>query len=129
MPDQTAAESWAYQTVDSVNMHRHPPGTTETDAYRDAQHRANRTRRTVIVYTRPGADIGLPFGPEWERHGRVEPEPKGQAVTFQPKTAKALPPGAQVETFFAVITKDGPDRWANRLGDPLALAVITRKDN
>ena len=39
-------------------------------------------------------------------------------MTFKPKTAKDLPAGAVVETFWSVITKNGPDQWTNRMGDP-----------
>lgn len=38
-------------------------------------------------------------------------------MPFETKTAKDLPAGAEVETFWSVITKNGPDQWTNRAGD------------
>lgn len=42
----------------------------------------------------------------------------------QPKNAKDMPAGAEVQTFFATITKTGADRWVNRAGDPFTDAEV-----
>lgn len=45
-------------------------------------------------------------------------------MAFEMKTAKDLPAGAEVETFWSVITKQSHDEWTNRMGDPFTDAEV-----
>ncbi|MGS2615137.1 hypothetical protein ACVCAH_11520 [Micromonospora sp. LZ34] len=45
-------------------------------------------------------------------------------MPFQPKTAKDLPHGAEVQTFCTTIIKKGSDEWANAEGDPFTDAEV-----